>query len=186
MSQKVLLIYPACLYDGGWVTTGRSYQPQLLILYSYLKERGMDVETLELDNEIGHPRNPNDLALFPHKVRKLLSQHSFDIVGISCYTSACYLSSLLVAEICKELNPRCQVAVGGYHATVVPGDFLERPDLFDYIVRGEGEDVLLEICQGLHSCKYGSPKIIQGIPRSLHQGIQLYWEDYKNCPKSKS
>ena len=179
MSNKTLLIYPACLYDGGWIRDDRNYQPQLLVLYSYLKQQGMDVEVLEIDQEIGRVKDSENLNIFYERVKKLLSQYSFDIVGISCYVSACYLSTVMIAKICKELNKTCQVVVGGYHATAVPQDFVTPEGLFDYIVKGEGEQALLEICQGIHSDGARFPRIIEGIPRSLNQGVELYWQGYK-------
>ena len=179
MNNKTLLIYPASLNNGGWIKADRNYQLPLLVLYSFLKQNGIDVDVLELDQEIGYPHRAKDREIFPQRAKNSLSQFSFDIVGISCYTSVCYLSSVMIAKICKEINKDCKVVVGGYHPTVVPEDFMTGDGLFDYIVKGEGEIALLEICQGLYHCNGDSPKIIEGTPRPLNQGVLLDWQDYK-------
>src|SRR3989338_5383291 len=174
MTPKVLLIYPSALFapENDWGVDS-TIQPQLIILYSYLKENGITADVLDLTIEIGRPKNLKEAEDFPFKVKKLLSQYSFDIVAISCFTSINYLASVLAARISKEINPHCKVVVGGYHPTAIPDDFFSHEGLFDYIVRNEGEAALLDICNSCHDGENSVPKVIDGTPRDLSRGICL-------------
>jgi len=72
----------------------------------------------------------------------------------------------MVAEICKQVNNKSVVVVGGYHPTAVASDFVYQKSPFDFIVKGEGEEALLAICRGKIK-KDNERKIIQGIPLDL-------------------
>ena len=58
-------------------------------------------------------------------------------MGISSMTPK-IASALVVADICKEVNPDCPVVLGGAHPTVSPDQSIAY-DSIDFIVRGEGE-----------------------------------------------
>ena len=153
--------------------------PQLITLYSFLKKHNIKADVLDLEVELGIPRSEEEVHSFGKKARELLSSYDFDIVGISCFSSFHYLASIRAAKICKELNPNCLIVVGGYHPTARPDDFIF-PDqnLFDYVVKGEGEIALLNICKGNKS-KNRKTEIVGGEPLDLNGNMHIDWQGYK-------
>lgn len=147
-TNNILLIYPSQLFNSDWGRIAWT-NPSLVNLFSYLKQyRDINAQVLDLDIEIGRPRNAEEILKFKEKVSVAIKKYKFDIVGISCSYSINYLSSIMVAEICRDINRNCVIAVGGMHASAVPDDFIYDGSPFDFIVIGEGEKVLLNICQG--------------------------------------
>ena len=178
MSKKVLLVHPSSLFSKDWLFA-RNFQLHLITLYYFLRQNHIEVDVLDLELELGFPNTLENIQQFPQRLTQLLQNYSFDIVGISCYASTQYLSAVAVAKACKMLNKECKVVVGGYHATALPEDFIDQEGAFDFIVRGEGEYALLEIYRGLYDDQGSLPRIIEGKPRDLSEGIFLDWENYK-------
>ena len=66
------------------------------------------------------------------------------MVGITSITTT-IKSTLLAARVAKEACPNAVVVLGGPHATFMDSQILsEYPDV-DIVVRGEGEQTLLEL-----------------------------------------
>ncbi|MEK7483745.1 MAG: radical SAM protein, partial [Planctomycetota bacterium] len=107
-----------------------------------------EVTTYEFDNMLGFPTCDTEVELFKEKAQSLLEKTSFDVVGISCWSSFNYISSVWTAKTCKKINPACTVVVGGYHPTAVPSDFTYLFSPFDFVVMNEGEHYLEKICRG--------------------------------------
>ncbi|MBD3419490.1 MAG: radical SAM protein [Chitinivibrionales bacterium] len=55
--------------------------------------------------------------------------------------------SFLTAQLTKEVLPGVPVVYGGVHASFAAQDTLEHVPFIDYIVKGEGEYTLLELCR---------------------------------------
>ncbi len=68
-----------------------------------------------------------------------------DIYGIMVYTCAYYIARR-IRDLCKEINPRAPVAVGGAHPTALP---VATSADFDYVVTGEGEYAFRELVRDL-------------------------------------
>ena len=150
----------------------------MIDLFSFLKYKKIGVEVLDLENEIGRPKTEEQVKEFEEKTTKLISQFDFDIAAISCWSSLNYLSSIMVARICKNVNSKSTVVVGGYHPSALPADFMYPRSPFDFIVAGEGEIALLKICEGREK-KDNKPKFIQGEPLDLKEDFVLDWQNYK-------
>lgn len=90
-----------------------------------------------------------------------------DIVGISVL-SAMVGSALKVSRLCKDHDANCKVVWGGVHPTFLPGESLQY-DAVDFVVRGEGEYTMLELCMGLRDRKDLSS--VQGL--SYKTGEQI-------------
>lgn len=73
-------------------------------------------------------------------IQQLMKEFKPEIVGLSAmsfqYTSACHVS-----RICRSVNPDVLVALGGYHASLMYREIATgtEADLFDFLIRGEGE-----------------------------------------------
>lgn len=135
MAKKVLLIHPS----AHWSNT--NFPMGLFYLGSFLKSRALidDLEILNLPTQVGMPLTDKGLDEYIERTKQLLESKDFDYVGISCWTSNLFQSSILMAKVIKEINKNAIIAVGGYHPSVRPSDFQYKESPFDYIIVGEGE-----------------------------------------------
>ena len=91
----------------------------------------------------------DDQHLVWTEIREIFRQSQADLVGITTMTTT-LPSSFKVASLCKEYSRHCQVVMGGIHPTVEPHRIMQNPNV-DFVVKGEGEETLLELVQTLSS-----------------------------------
>lgn len=150
MSEKlrVALIIPPTL------EMGKMWCPNLPIGLAYLaaviEKAGYELALIDCQAlQINHQMLGEKLAAFKP-----------DVVGITSVTPF-ITSTLMVARVAKENCPDAPVILGGPHATFMDTQILtQHPDV-DIIVRGEGEETLLELLAKLPSG--GDLKDIAGI-----------------------
>lgn len=70
-----------------------------------------------------------------------------DLVGISSLTPG-RQEAIRVADIAKQTNPHCKTVLGGIHPTLMWQQIMREYPHVDYIVRGEGEEVLFDLVTG--------------------------------------
>ena len=85
-------------------------------------------------------------------VKNILESYRPDVIGLSAMTFQ-FDTARRLADYIKDLYPNTQIAVGGYHATLMYEEIAssEEGKSFDFIVRGEGEktfDELLDAIEG--------------------------------------
>lgn len=90
----------------------------------------------------------------PRDVVGLLETWQPRIVGISALTSGVPLA-LRVCRHVKRHAPDVVTVLGGPHATALPQDLLAHPEV-DFVVRGEGEQTMVELTTALIRGKPGS------------------------------
>jgi anaerobic magnesium-protoporphyrin IX monomethyl ester cyclase len=105
---------------------------RLEYLAAYVRPHVDDIEVL-------------DLASGSQDLDSTLRRFAPDLVGISVNYISTQLSAFVVAAAAKRAG--ADVVVGGYHATAIADQFAVSPDI-DLVVRGEGEQTLLEIVEG--------------------------------------
>lgn len=122
--MKVLLVTPPPPLRERYFAT-----PPLGLMYlaSALRFRGHHVKILD---SFSFGREIESLS-------NVLKREIFDIVGISGM-SLQHNTILKTAEICKKIDPRIVVAVGGPHASALPSLLLE-DDNIDFVFRGESD-----------------------------------------------
>ena len=135
MKKKVILIHPSSYWKSTSFPTGLFYIGSFLS--QQLKE--YEIELINLPTQVGIPLSEKGLNEYIEKSTSLLESKDFDYVGISCWTSNLFLSTLLTARIIKGINKDAIVVVGGYHPSVLPTDFQFENTPVDYIIVGEGE-----------------------------------------------
>ncbi len=81
-------------------------------------------------------------------------------LGISLVTGPMIKETVEIARAIKEWNPDFPVILGGWHPSLLPGQTLEAPYI-DYVVRGQGEDAMLELVN--HIYDGAAPDLISGI-----------------------
>lgn len=175
--SKILLIYPPPLYAPFWGPP-KSDKAHLFEMYSFLRHHRIDTDVIDLELIMGKPKSAEDIRKLQRKAKKLLADRYFDVAAISCWSSLNYLGSLMVARICKDVNSNCLTVVGGYHPSAVPADFIFENSPFDFIVRGEGEAALLDICMGRIK-RQDESVIIQGLPLNLNNPVPACWKEYE-------
>lgn len=84
---------------------------------------------------------------FPEKqLAGFFRKNSFDIVLLDCQFSGTANYSFRTCELIKKVSPGTIVVTGGMHATIFHKELLEQYP-FDVVIRGEGEEIALELAR---------------------------------------
>ncbi len=134
-----------------------------------------EVRIVELDVQMGSPTG--DVAQFLDGIDERISLDGIDWVGISCWTSLHYLGALEVARKLRALNSDLPIIVGGHHPTAMPNDFTNDERLFDFVVRGDGEEALRQLCQR-PPVRPAQTEIICATPYNMTDPSRIDWERY--------
>ena len=138
--MKVLLVRPHLLLELSRRFNGFLHlEPLDLEIVAGGVASPHSVEILDLS----HARKP--LAVLRGKLAALRP----DVVGFGCYSNQARAVRELAAEVRRAL-PKAKVVVGGCHASIAPND-LNRPELFDYVVRGEGSVAIRRLLAALEA-----------------------------------
>jgi anaerobic magnesium-protoporphyrin IX monomethyl ester cyclase len=81
-------------------------------------------------------------------------------LGISLVTGPMIRETVEIGRAVKKWNPDFPIILGGWHPSLLPDQTLQA-DCVDYIVRGQGEDALLELVKHLET--RSAPDLIPGI-----------------------
>lgn len=76
--------------------------------------------------------------------RQKLQQFQPDLVAVSVMTGLFDK----VVDLLKRVRPACKVIFGGVHPTICP-EFTLGQEAVDYVCVGEGEELFLELCEGM-------------------------------------
>jgi radical SAM superfamily enzyme YgiQ (UPF0313 family) len=152
---KVLLINPsaenAAKMPVSTAYAHATFVPPLGLLYisSSLRRAGHEVHFID--------------AMAPgvdvDEIRRQIEDFSPDLIGISAYTFVFY-DLLQTARLVKSLRPDTPIVLGGPHIDIYPEETLGHPE-FDYLVAGEGEFAIVEICDMLQGNR--TPQEIAGL-----------------------
>lgn len=122
-------------YDKDHPYDHSPWMPIALVeLATFIREKGghkvkIVDRNIEYDNE---------------KFKRILKEFNPDIVGSTCYTSPVIKDVKDIAKMTKE-HSKAMMIVGGVH-TIETKSLLDY-EYIDYIVKGEGEYPLIEICE---------------------------------------
>jgi len=144
--KKVLLVYP------DLHAVAPSFPHSLLPLAAVLEEKEIEVEIF--DGQIENYRN--------------ISNKDFDIVGISSLTGYQIKSGLEIARFIREHDRSIPIIWGGVHPSILPEQTV-RSEYVDIVVRGEGEETLVELVDVLRNSK--DLKTVKGITYVEHGEI---------------
>jgi anaerobic magnesium-protoporphyrin IX monomethyl ester cyclase len=164
--MKLLLVNPN--FDGVVIVPSLG----LGFLGTYIREQSdCDVEIVE---SIQHSIS---------QTQALEKAKDADIVGLVCYTESRF-QCFDFADQVKQINPACQVIVGGPHVNTLDELIIRHYPSVDAVVRMEGEETLLGLVQGrpfeqilgITWRKHG--EIIRNPDRPLIQNINQFHYDY--------
>jgi radical SAM superfamily enzyme YgiQ (UPF0313 family) len=150
---KILLITPPVIY---------SRQPPISTasLASFLKSRGLETKAWDLNTEIYIPNDADDnywaqiencrkfyennKELFDKWTEKIF-EYDPAIIGFTVWSTTLFFSLKLAMRI-KRRDKSKIIVFGGYWSNVEAEEIFDNPQV-DIIVKGEGEETLLEIAE---------------------------------------
>jgi len=140
--KDILLINPPSTfgaYEGTKVSAAVQVYPLLsfMCLGAALKRAGFEVGVVDLGIEAE-----------PYEVlEKTIAETKPSFVGITSPTPLFFEVAEISRRAKEKLGDKVKVIYGGPHATALPEESLEKSTM-DVIVIGEGEETIVEICQG--------------------------------------
>ena len=132
MSRKVVFFFPSFASTEATAPLG------ILAVATPLLRAGYSVTLI--DSTI----TPNFKKRVLEEVRDALC------LAISLVTGPMIRETVEIARAVKAWNPDFPVVLGGWHPSLLPKQTLESP-FIDFVVRGQGEDALLELVQHLET-----------------------------------
>jgi len=121
----------------------------LAYLASYLKKHSFSVNIVDA----------HALGLNLEEAAKMCISSNPGLIGINA-NSPLYSRVLELGDKIKELFPSCPIALGGYHPTFL-GEEVLKHGFVDFVIRGEGEETLLELAKAIQSG--GDYRLIKGL-----------------------
>lgn len=151
MTARILFVEPPKDY---WFLMGEYLPPPtaLLALAAYVERELEDVEVELLDCQAE--------ALDWTGVERRISSFAPSIVASSGFTCNAYICAR-VAEIAKAVDPAIVTVVGGQHFSFTADESLSSFHEIDYVIRGEGEQTLVELIKALRGS--GALSDIKGL-----------------------
>ena len=110
------------------------------------------------------------MGISENTVRQIILEETPEVVGVTAMTSTLN-SAVNVARKVKETNSNILVVLGGAHASILPEETLQKHPEIDIIVRGEGENTILELVESLDR-KMGDLGSILGITYRTNAGVR--------------
>jgi anaerobic magnesium-protoporphyrin IX monomethyl ester cyclase len=143
--------------------------------------------------------------LTDEQVRDALAQLKPDIIGATSITPSIYKAERLL-QVAKEVNPAIVTVLGGIHGTFMYPQVLTEAPWIDAVVRGEGEQVFLNLIGAIEDGSFGRdrgcvrgiaylagprgfPAQCQGhlsaraLPRHSHGRPRVGGAHYPRCPR---
>jgi radical SAM superfamily enzyme YgiQ (UPF0313 family) len=134
---KVQLYVPPGGYFAERWSKGSSMPPLgLLSIGAVLERAAVPVEIVPT----------NVLGMGWSDIRRKIARDKPDIVGVTITTENRFQSFDLV-RLAKEAHPGALTVLGGPHASMAAEDCLEHVAALDLVVRGEGEETMLDLCR---------------------------------------
>lgn len=170
--MKIHLIAPPHLYDKAKSSGGINPPMGLMYLSSFLKKNGHNVTLLDCALEA--PGKINNAGKFLYRgleFDEIISRidKNTDLIGISNLFSCAFP---LVSELCAAIKNKFDIPIvlGGANATAL-SSFVLRDKNIDFVVLGEGEFVILNLCKYFQ----GEKKLqeIDGLAYKKENGIVI-------------
>jgi anaerobic magnesium-protoporphyrin IX monomethyl ester cyclase len=150
---RILLVHPN-YHSGGAEIAGNWPPAWAAYLAGSLKAAGFgDLRFIDaMTNNI----SDDDL-------RDIIKSEKPDVVGCTCITPSIYKAER-VLEIAKEVHPGTVTVLGGIHATFMYQQVLTEAPWIDVIVRGEGEEILINLIKTIDEGRWPAERhTIKGL-----------------------
>ena len=132
MSKKVVFFFPSFASSDATAPLG------ILAVATPLLRAGYSIRLI-------------DSTITPNFKKRVLEEVQDALcLGISLVTGPMIRETVEIARAVKEWNPDFPIILGGWHPSLLPKQTLEAAYI-DIVVRGQGEDSLLEVVQHIES-----------------------------------
>jgi anaerobic magnesium-protoporphyrin IX monomethyl ester cyclase len=132
--MRILLVHPN-YHSGGAEIAGNWPPAWVAYIAGALKAGGYD-DVVFVDAMTNHIED--------EQLRTQISEIRPDVIGVTAITPAIYKAER-VLQIAKEVDPAIVTVLGGIHGTFMYPQVLKEAPWTDAIVRGEGEQVFLNL-----------------------------------------
>ena len=142
--MRILLIHPN-YHSGGAEIAGNWPPAWVAYIYGALKQAGYeDINFIDaMTNDI------DDAAL----EQLLRAQPAPDVIGCTSITPSIYKAESTLA-LAKKIHPKALTVLGGIHGTFMYRQVLAEAPEVDCIVRGEGEEVMVNLVRAVEQGTY--------------------------------
>jgi len=166
---RVLLVSPH--FAGEW----GGIRPHLGLAYisEYLKYHGIEHKLLDMN-----------LGYKFHHLQKLIEDFRPDLIGMTMI-SLQHKRSYKFLERIKSANPDIKIIAGGCHVSILKEQVLNDCQAIDYGVVFEGEQTLVELCQGTKEPEDISGLLIRRDGEIVYTGDRLFERDLDKYPFPK-
>ena len=132
--MKIMLIQPnyhagGAEIAGNWPPSWVAYIGGALRAAGFGNLRFVDAMTNDLPDDV---------------VRQIITANQPDIVLATAITPMIYKAQATL-QMAKEINPKVKAILGGIHPTFMYAQVLSEAPWIDYIVRGEGEEIIVNL-----------------------------------------
>lgn len=150
--MKIVLINPPQIFSKYQVATGIVPPLGIAYLASYCLKEGIDVQIVDSVGEESTTVEPfrEDIFLRGMSIADIVKSldTSASLIGISNLFSFAYPAVVELTKALKEAHPQVPIVLGGPHPSALPEYCLDT-SAADFVVRGEGELSLVELCRHL-------------------------------------
>lgn len=133
-----------------------SYSPGILSIAAYLRDNDINVNYISYPDLKANRISESDLY------SAIENSH---FIGVNAYTPTIDLANK-ICTLAKQIKPSVITLAGGSHVTALDIETLQTYPNIDLIIRGEGEETLLELIK-----KDGNPLNILGLTYRHHKKI---------------
>ncbi|AHM02725.1 Mg-protoporphyrin IX monomethyl ester oxidative cyclase (anaerobic) [Roseibacterium elongatum DSM 19469] len=136
--MRICFIHPN-YHSGGAEIAGNWPPAWVAYLTGSLKAAGFD--DIQFIDAMTHDLSPGQL-------RVKLAEMQPDVVGTTAITPSIYVAEETL-DLVKEVLPDAVTVLGGIHATFMYQQVLSESQNLDVIVRGEGEEIIVELMRAI-------------------------------------
>lgn len=134
VGMRILFVHPnyhsgGAEIAGNWPPAWVAYLAGALKGAGFTDIRFIDAMTSDIDDV---------------RLRDLIADYAPDVIGTTAITPSIYKAQR-VLQIAKEVSPKVVTLLGGVHATFMYRQVLAEAPWIDAIVRGEGEDIVVNV-----------------------------------------
>ena len=159
---KVVFIYPGISggvgfenHNSAGATTETWPHPGMALMSGVLKEAGFEVQLIDLRRLTGWDE-------FDEKVRGFIDCDEQVLFGITVLTVNYGIVKQTVERL-RSVAPDYPIVAGGPHVTLLTEE-IEKENIFDYIVKAEGELMMLDLVKQIDSGTAPDHGTIKGVP----------------------
>ncbi|MBC9784216.1 magnesium-protoporphyrin IX monomethyl ester anaerobic oxidative cyclase [Heliobacillus mobilis] len=132
--MRILMIQPnyhcgGAEIAGNWPPSWAAYIGGTLKAAGYTNIKFIDAMTEDLPDDV---------------LAEIIRKNQPDVVLASAITPMIYKAQDTL-RVAKESNPNCKTVLGGIHPTFMYSQILSEAPWIDYIVRGEGEEIVVNL-----------------------------------------